>query len=226
MRIYSIGIGSAEGARDRGRRLQPGHGSSTRRCCRRLADLTNGVYYAAADAATLAEIYDSVDLQLTVEGEMTEVTALLAGLALFVLSDRRRALHASGLGACRNARSIAMSLLWPWALTALLIVPLLLALYLWMLRRKRRYAVRYSSLLLVRAALPRHARWRRHLPFALFLTALAGLTVAMARPQAEIEVPLSQTDHHAGHGRLAQHVRHRCSPQPSDRRPGGRAAPL
>ena len=86
-----------------------------------------------------------------------------------------------------------MSFLWPWALTALLIVPLLLALYLWMLRRKQRYAVRYSSLLLVRAALPRHARWRRHLPFALFLTALAGLAVAMARPQAEIEIPLSQS---------------------------------
>ena len=86
-----------------------------------------------------------------------------------------------------------MTFLWPWALTALLIVPLLLALYLWMLRRKQRYAVRYSSLLLVRAALPRHARWRRHLPFALFLTALAGLAVAMARPQAEIEIPLSQS---------------------------------
>ena len=67
-----------------------------------------------------------------------------------------------------------MDILWPGLLFLLAIVPLLIAAYIWMLRRRRRYTVRYSSLALVRAALPRFSRWRRHLPFALFLLALTG----------------------------------------------------
>ena len=75
-----------------------------------------------------------------------------------------------------------MNLLWPWNLSLLLIVPLIIAIYLWMLRRRRRFAVRYSSLTLFREAMPKRARWRRHLPFALFMAALTGLIVGMARP--------------------------------------------
>lgn len=86
-----------------------------------------------------------------------------------------------------------MNVLWPWLLFLLLLIPLLVAGYIWMLRRKRKFAVRYSSLSLVRAALPERSRWRRHLPFALFLIALATLTTAMARPVAQVEVPLSRT---------------------------------
>ncbi len=86
-----------------------------------------------------------------------------------------------------------MNFLWPWFLLLLLLIPLLIAVYIWILRRKRKYAVRYSSLSLIREALPKRARWRQHLPFALFLFGLAGLTVAMARPVAEVEVPLSRT---------------------------------
>lgn len=86
-----------------------------------------------------------------------------------------------------------MNLLWPWYLALLLLIPLLIAGYLWMLRRKRKFTVRYSSLSLVRAALPERSRWRRHLPFALFLLALAGMTMAMSRPVAQIEIPLSRT---------------------------------
>ncbi len=86
-----------------------------------------------------------------------------------------------------------MNLLWPWFLLLLLLIPLLVAVYIWIWRRKRKYAVRYSSLSLIHEALPKRARWRQHVPFALFLFALAGLTTAMARPVAEIEVPLSRT---------------------------------
>ena len=46
-----------------------------------------------------------------------------------------------------------MGLLWPWMLLLLLFVPLLAGVYIWMLRRKRRYAVRYSSLVVFRDAL-------------------------------------------------------------------------
>jgi Ca-activated chloride channel family protein len=62
-----------------------------------------------------------------------------------------------------------------------------------MLRRRRRYAVRYSSLSLVREALSPYAQWRRHLPFALFLLAVIGLVLALARPVAVVAVPSNQT---------------------------------
>jgi Ca-activated chloride channel family protein len=86
-----------------------------------------------------------------------------------------------------------MSFLWPRFLLLLLLVPLLIAVYIWILRRKRKFAVRYSSLSLIREALPRRSRWRQHLPFALFLSALACLAVAVARPVAAVEIPLSRT---------------------------------
>lgn len=86
-----------------------------------------------------------------------------------------------------------MKFLWPWLLLLLLLVPLLIALYVWILRRRRKYAVRYSSLSLIRAALPKHTWWRQHLPFALFLIGVAFLSAAVARPVAEVEVPLSRT---------------------------------
>lgn len=85
-----------------------------------------------------------------------------------------------------------MDLLWPGILTLLLIVPVLMALYIWVLRR-RRYAVRYSSLSLIRAALPRFSRVRRHLPFSLFLAALISLIIAFGRPVAVVAVPTNQT---------------------------------
>src|SRR5437764_13992142 len=84
-----------------------------------------------------------------------------------------------------------MSLLWPGFLLLLGLVPLIVVVYIWALRR-RRVGLRYSSLSLVRAALPRYSRLRRHLPFALFLLALSSLTVAMARPVSIVRVPSGQ----------------------------------
>ena len=82
-----------------------------------------------------------------------------------------------------------MDLLWPGYLALLGIIPLTLAVYIWAQRRRRRYAVRYSSLALVREALPHHSRLRRYLPLSLFLLALAGLVIALARPVAIVSVP-------------------------------------
>src|SRR5687768_13515923 len=86
-----------------------------------------------------------------------------------------------------------MDVLWPWFLLLLVLVPLVLAAYIWMLRRRRRFTVRYSSLSLVRAAVPRTSRWRRHLPFALFVLALISLLFAMSRPVAIASVPAGTT---------------------------------
>ncbi|MCB0064713.1 MAG: VWA domain-containing protein [Caldilineaceae bacterium] len=82
-----------------------------------------------------------------------------------------------------------MDLLWPWFLTLLVLIPALIAIYLWILRRKRRFAVRYSSLSLVRVAKPERSRWRRHIPFALFTAALASLILALTRPVSIVAVP-------------------------------------
>ncbi len=84
-----------------------------------------------------------------------------------------------------------MSLLWPGFLFLLGLVPVLVVAYVWA-QRRRRVAVRYSSLALVRAALPRFAGVRRHLPFSLFLLALASLVVALARPISIVTVPTGQ----------------------------------
>jgi Ca-activated chloride channel family protein len=82
-----------------------------------------------------------------------------------------------------------MNLLWPGFLLLLGLIPIIIAVYIWMLRRRRRYAVRYSSLSLVRAALPQQSRWRQHLPLALFLLGFASLVVALGRPMATVIVP-------------------------------------
>src|SRR5262249_29050654 len=84
-----------------------------------------------------------------------------------------------------------MSLSWPWALLALLAIPLLVAARWWTRHRRRRAAVRVTSLALVRAALLGPNRWRRLIPAALLLTGLAVLGVGAARPQATVPVPSS-----------------------------------
>lgn len=84
-----------------------------------------------------------------------------------------------------------MDMLWPGFLLLLGLIPLLIAAYLWRLRQ-RRPALRYSSLVLVRAALDRQSQWRRHVPFAFFLLALASLVVALARPVSIVSVPTGQ----------------------------------
>jgi Ca-activated chloride channel family protein len=86
-----------------------------------------------------------------------------------------------------------MNFLWPWFLLLLLLIPLLIVFYIWILQRKRKFAVRYSSLSLIREALPKHSRWRQHVPFGLFLLGIACLVTAIARPVAVVAVPLSRT---------------------------------
>jgi Ca-activated chloride channel family protein len=86
-----------------------------------------------------------------------------------------------------------MSLTWPWALTALLVVPLLLVVRWWMNRRRRRVAVRLSSVALIRAALPGRTLWRRRIPIILFIAGLLVLATGVARPQVSAAVPSSAT---------------------------------
>ena len=82
-----------------------------------------------------------------------------------------------------------MQFLFPEILPLLLLIPLLLLAYIWSVRRRNRYALRYASLSLVREALGRGPQVRRHIPPALFLLGLAVLIVAFARPYTVVDLP-------------------------------------
>jgi Ca-activated chloride channel family protein len=50
-----------------------------------ISATTGGTYYAAADAQQLRSVYDNLDLGLVIQPQMTEITALVAGLGLLLL---------------------------------------------------------------------------------------------------------------------------------------------
>jgi Ca-activated chloride channel family protein len=85
-----------------------------------------------------------------------------------------------------------MHFLWAQNLWLLLALPLLVVLYVWLLRRKRKMAVRYASLSVVKEAMGAGPQIRRHIPPVLFLLALAAMLLAAARPVAVITLPSSQ----------------------------------
>jgi Ca-activated chloride channel family protein len=82
-----------------------------------------------------------------------------------------------------------MSFIWPQALILLLFVPAIAYLYVWMQKRRRRYALQYASVSLVAQAVGRGPGLRRHIPAAIYLLALTAMIFALARPQATIPVP-------------------------------------
>ncbi len=81
-----------------------------------------------------------------------------------------------------------MFFLWPeflWLLAALLLLP---AAYVWLLRRRKREALVFSSLGVARMAAAGR-NWRRHVPPVLLLLACSLLAVAAARPVARVSLP-------------------------------------
>ena len=82
-----------------------------------------------------------------------------------------------------------MIFFWPEMLWLLLLIPMLLGVYVLLLRRKKKAALRYASLSLVREAMGAGQRFRRHVPPLLFLMALALMLVAVARPSAVVTLP-------------------------------------
>jgi len=85
-----------------------------------------------------------------------------------------------------------MTFLWPdllWLLTA---VPALIAAYLFLLGRKKKTALHYANLSLVKEAMGAGQRFRRHIPPLLFLLALTLLILAVARPSAVVTLPTHQ----------------------------------
>jgi Ca-activated chloride channel family protein len=89
----------------------------------------------------------------------------------------------------------------PIWLLGLALVPLALLAYHASRRRGSRYAVRYTAVPALRLAAGAVPAWRRHLPAALALAALAALVLALAKPQKTVAVPVERasimlvTDH-------------------------------
>lgn len=94
-----------------------------------------------------------------------------------------------------------MSFADPILLLALLLVPAALVAHLAARRRARRYAVRFPAAGTLALAAGRTPAWRRQLPIALLLGALAVLAMALAKPQRTVAVPVERasimlvTDH-------------------------------
>ncbi len=82
-----------------------------------------------------------------------------------------------------------MNFLWPQFLWLLLALPLLVVVYVWLLRRKKKLALRYASLSIVKEAMGAGQSLKRHIPPLLFLLALAAMLVAAARPMAVVILP-------------------------------------
>jgi len=85
-----------------------------------------------------------------------------------------------------------MLFLWPSLLWLLLIVPMLVGAYVWLMRRRKKSTVNYASLALIKQALAGSSAWRRHVPPVLMLLALTALMLAAARPVAVISLPSTQ----------------------------------
>ena len=81
-----------------------------------------------------------------------------------------------------------MTFQWPEFLWLAAVLPLLVMAYVYLLRRRKKFAVRYSNLALLKEAMS-GASWRRHVPPLLLGAALAALIVAIARPSAVMTLP-------------------------------------
>lgn len=77
----------------------------------------------------------------------------------------------------------------PWWFLLLLAVLAVVVGYVLVQRRRRRDAVRFTNLALLERVMPARRRWSVHVPAALLVVGLVGLTVALAGPTAEQQVP-------------------------------------
>jgi Ca-activated chloride channel homolog len=82
-----------------------------------------------------------------------------------------------------------MSFVSPYALLALLVVPAALFFLIVMNRRKARNAIAFTNMEVLESVAERERAWRRWVPVALILLALACAATALARPRTHLTVP-------------------------------------
>jgi Ca-activated chloride channel family protein len=77
----------------------------------------------------------------------------------------------------------------PPLLVFLALVPLALIGYLYVQRRRARYAIRYPATGVLAGVVERTFPWRRWVPIGLYLLALTAMLSGLAKPQASVAVP-------------------------------------
>lgn len=77
----------------------------------------------------------------------------------------------------------------PDRLAWLLLIPVLIVGYIWVVRRKKRTGMRYTNTAVLGAVIPKQSQWRRHLAVAMSLLSLAAIIVAWSRPNGVERVP-------------------------------------
>ena len=82
-----------------------------------------------------------------------------------------------------------MSFQAPLFLAGLAVIPLALAALWFARRRPSKYVIRFPAAATLAAVAPSGSRVRKHLPPALLMLALAGMAIALARPEATVAVP-------------------------------------
>jgi len=85
-----------------------------------------------------------------------------------------------------------MNFQWPQFLWLLAALPLLVLMYVWLMRRKKKTALKYASLSIVKQAMSGRGTFKRHIPPLLFLFAMAAMILAMSRPVAVVTLPSNQ----------------------------------
>lgn len=77
----------------------------------------------------------------------------------------------------------------PERLWVLVVVPLLVAGYIYLVLRKKKTGMRFTNTAVLSRVVPKQSQWRRHLAVALSLAALVALSFAWARPNGIEMVP-------------------------------------
>jgi Ca-activated chloride channel family protein len=82
-----------------------------------------------------------------------------------------------------------MTFIWPVMLYSLILIPLFIAVYFFLQRRRKRIAANYQMLSSASEISKRDPGLRRHIPPILFLFSLTILSIALARPQTQVSLP-------------------------------------
>lgn len=82
-----------------------------------------------------------------------------------------------------------MTFVWGSLLWMLLAIPVLSLTYILAQRRRNKYALRYSSLSLVKDSMGRGPGFRRHIPPIILLLGLSAMIISVARPVAVLTIP-------------------------------------
>jgi Ca-activated chloride channel family protein len=82
-----------------------------------------------------------------------------------------------------------LAFLAPERLLILLVIPLLIAAYIFASRRKNRRGMRFTNTSMLAVVVPKQSQWRRHVAVALSILSLVTLTAAFARPKTQVDVP-------------------------------------